>query len=700
MTAATDLDAGVAALLRDAIAFHRGGQLAQAEATYLEILLQVPAHAEALHLLGLLEAQRRNFESAIALITRSLEVNEGNAAAHLDLGFALHATKRPVEALERYGRALALRPDYAKAFFNRGITLRELNRLPEALESFERAVALNPDGAEAMECRGSVLCDLGRLEEALLSYQRALAIRPDFAQALNGRGNVLRRMQRPADALESYDAALARVPDYPEALSNRGNALLELGRPEEALESFERALALDPDRPEILNNRGNALASLKRLAEAVADFERAAAVEPDFAEVHNNLANALLGLRRPEEALACAERALVLRPDYADALINRGNALRALMRLEEALASYDRALALQPDSPKVLSNRGTALMELGQLEEARVCFERALSFDPEHAGAHWNGALLSLLTGDFTTGFSEYEWRWKEQFAELKRNFPQALWLGSGDLRGKTILLHAEQGLGDAIQFCRYAPHVAARGATVLLEVQPEIRDLAVHLHGVSRVLVRGEPLPEFDFHCPLLSLPLAFRTTPETIPGEVPYLHIPPEHVQRWRERLAALPELRIGIGWQGNVNHYRDGYRSFPLSRFAEVARLPGISLISLQKGHGAEQLGDPRNDFSVVDMTRDLVTFLDTGAIMKNLDLVITADTAVAHLAGALGVPVWVALPYAPDWRWMLERDDSPWYPTMRLFRQRSPGDWNGVFAEICRALPRFAVGDRGR
>jgi tetratricopeptide (TPR) repeat protein len=690
MTAEAESGAPIAAMLRDALACHRAGQLARAEAIYRDIIGRAPRHAEALHLLGVLELQRGNAEAALERIGEALRIDPGNAASHLDLGLALHGLKRFENALASYERALALNPSYAKAHYNRGILLREIGRPEEALASFDGALAARPDFAEALDCRGNVLSELGRAAEALECFDRALALRPDYAEALSDRGSALRRLSRPQEALGCFDAALAIRPDYAKAHGNRGNALADLGRLEEALASYERGLEIDPGQAELHCNRAGVLLKLKRFGEALAGFDRALVAKPGFAEAHSGRGNALLALRRLNEAIACQDRALALKPDYADAWLNHGNALRAAMRLPEALASYERAHALRPADATALTNCGVALLELGRRGEALERLEQALQLAPEHADARWNRALHRLLHGDFRGGWPEYEWRWKAQFSHLERNFEQPLWLGREDLRGKTILLHAEQGLGDTIQFCRYAVEVARSGATVLLEVQPEIEPLAARLEGVSRVLVKGGALPGFDFHCPLLSLPLAFGTMPETVPRGIPYLRIPDAYEKRWADRLHHLRGLRIGIAWQGNVDHYRDGHRSFPLGHFAAVAGCPGARLVSLQKGTGAEQLGDPGIAFPVADFTADLASFLDSGAVMLNLDLVITADTAVAHLAGALGVPVWVALPLAPDWRWMLDRSDSPWYPTMRLFRQRIAGDWASVFAEICETL----------
>jgi tetratricopeptide (TPR) repeat protein len=677
--------------LQRALACHRRGDLGCAETLYREVLAEAPADFQALHMLGVLAIQKGDHARALELIGRALGVEPGMAAAHLDMGFALRSLGRPMEALASFESAVALEPGYAKAWLHCGNVLRELGQPGKALASYERALAIRPDMTEALNNRGNALLDLGRPAEALASYDRALAARPDYAEALSNRGNALRVLGRSGEALASYERALALRPGYAQALNNRGNALLELGRAAEALASYDAALALEPENAECFNNRGNALLALKRIDEALASYERASALKPDYADPLSNRGHALFELGRAEEALACLDRALALAPGHAQAHNNRGNALCALERPEEALASYERAVALAPRDAQALANRGSVLCELRRTAQALASFEQALALDPGHAGAHWNEALCRLRVGDFEAGLPKYEWRWEqEKFKGFKRDFEQPLWLGKDSLRGKSILLHAEQGLGDAIQFCRYAPRVAALGATVLMEVQPELVSLLESLGGVHRLLARDEPLPAFDFHCPLLSLPLAFGTRLETIPREVPYLGVPVAAAGQWREKLAPHAGFRIGIGWQGNPAHHRDRSRSFALERFSGVARVPGVRLFSLQKGAGAEQVAQAASQFPIVDLSGLLDCFLTTAAIMKNLDLVIACDTAVAHLAGALGVPVWVAIPFLPDWRWQFDREDSPWYPTMRLFRQRVAGDWTGVFGEIEAAL----------
>ena len=324
------------------------------------------------------------------------------------------------------------------------------------------------------------------------------------------------------------------------------------------------------------------------------------------------------------------------------------------------------------------------MKDQGKLDEAVACYHRALELKPDYADAHLNLSLSSLLTGDFRRGWPEYQWRWKTKRWQ-QRDRPQPLWDGQ-PLQGRTILLHAEQGLGDTIQFIRYAPLVKQAGATVLVECQQPLVRLLAGCRGVDALIGRGDDLPPYDVQAPLLSLPGIFRTSLQTIPVDVPYLFADPGLIAHWRGELGPIAGARIGIAWRGNPEHRNDRTRSLSLRCFESLAGLPGIRLLSLQKGAGAEQLQEARDHFPVTDLGSRLEDFMDTAAVLANLDLVIACDTAVAHLAGALGAAVWVALPFVPDWRWLLDRSDSPWYPTMRLFRQRTPGDWAGVFQEI--------------
>jgi tetratricopeptide (TPR) repeat protein len=682
------------ALVAGGLALHQAGQLDAAAAVYRRVLAAVPDHFDSLHLLGVIFHQCGHQAQALQHIDTALKISPDNVFALNNRGIVLNALKRHDEALKSYDRVLALKPDYADAWLNRGNTLQECKRFAEALPNYDRALALKPDYADALSNRGSVLTAVGRVEEALASYDRALAVQPSHAGALLNKGNALKELKHFAAALQSYDQALALRPDYVDALSNRAGALSELKRSAEALVSCDRALALRPDFAEAHSNRGYALHALERYEEAMASHDRALALRPDFADARANRGGTLHALRRLDEALADYDRALTLQPDGAEVHYNRGNVLHALKRFDDALASYDRALTLKPDYAEALANRGVTLQDLQRYDEALAHYRRAQAVRPDFADAHYNEALCCLLTGDLVHGFKKHEWRWDtKQHRDFKRNFAQPLWTGSGDIAGKTILLHAEQGFGDTIQFCRYAPMVARRGARVVLEVQEPLRTLMATLPGVAQVVGRGETLPDFDIHCPMLSLPRAFATELATISGATPYLQAPAGGLARWNARLAGKDRPRIGIAWSGRPTHKNDHNRSIELAAFLPILADLDATFVSVQRDLREADADVLRQRPDIVHFGEDLKDFADTAGLIANLDLVVAVDTSVVHLAGALGKPVWVLLPLVPDWRWLLQRDDSPWYPTARLFRQDDSRRWDGVIARVHAALTNY-------
>jgi tetratricopeptide (TPR) repeat protein len=613
-------------------------------------------------------------------------------------GLAQHQAGRLADAERIYQQILATRPDHFDSLHLLGVIFYQRGDHAEAVRRINLALKRSPNNFLALNNRGNALTALKQFKDALVSYDRAIAARPNYAEAHSNRGNALKELKRFGEALASYDRAITLRPDYAEAHSNRADALTALERFDEALGACDRALMLRPDFVEALANRGNALHELRRFGEALASHDRALMLRPDYAEAHSNRGNALHELKRFEEALASYDRALVLRPDFSEAHSNRGNALQELRRFEEAVASYDRALALRGDLAEAHSNRGNALKELARFDEALASYEAALAARPDFADAHFNEAMCRLLIGDLYRGWEKSEWRWEtEQIRNGKRSFPQPLWLGSNEIAGKTILLHAEQGLGDTIQFGRYAPLVAARGARVILEVQRPLHDLMSTLSSAVQVVSSGDPLPDFDFHCPLLSLPLAFATQLDTIPSATRYLSADEGKTHAWRERLGRHDQPRIGLAWAGNPRkelpgaNRIDGQRSIALDRLAPLFQVTACEFFSLQKGDDAvRQLRDSALRQQVTDYTDDLHDFSDTAALIENLDLVISVDTSVAHLAGALGKPFWLLNRYNTCWRWLLGREDSPWYPTARLFRQDTTREWDPVIRRIAAAL----------
>jgi tetratricopeptide (TPR) repeat protein len=469
--------------------------------------------------------------------------------------------------------------------------------------------------------------------------------------------------------------------------------LSSLNRDAEALVAIDKALALAPDDLPALNGRGIVLLKLDRAAEAVSAFERVLQRDPRMLSAAANRGNALAELGRYDEALAQYDAVLMLAPSRAETHFNRGTTLAKLGRQHDAIAAYDRALALRPDYIKALINRAIALQACNRHQDSLANLRQVLASDKDNADAHHNEGLALLTLGDYQRGFEKYEWRWQRSGMPPRRRLGKPLWLGEYPLGRKTILLHAEQGLGDTIHFVRYAPLLARAGAKVVLEVQPELRRLLARVEGVSAVVARGEPLPDYDVHCPVGSLPRALRTEPTNIPADIPYLAADADRLAKWRTRLEALPSPRIALAWAGSAAHANDRNRSLALSRLAPLLDADA-SFVSIQRDLRDEDAallaGMPR----LTPIGDELADFDDTAAVAALVDVVISVDTSVVHLAGATGRPTWILLPFCPDWRWMLDREDSPWYPTARLFRQPMLGDWDSVVGQVKDALLKFS------
>ena len=641
--------------------FHRQGRLAEAEALYREAIHQAPGHYDALHWLGLLHLGRNDAASGAACLAQALQARPDAVDTLVYLGHALNGLKRHEEALTRFDQALARKPNQALALNNRGLSLHGLARFEEALASFDRALALDPRNADA----------------------------------LNNRGVSLQKLDRHEDALKSFAGALALRPDYPEALANGGRSLLALRRHDEALAAYEQALALRPDHPPALNGKGLVLQALRLHADAIAVYRQALALRPDDFETWNNLGVALLKTRQLDEALSCCERTLALKADYAEAHSNHGAVLLALGRHDEALAAIDRALALQPDSIGAYINRGNTLQAMCRHEEALDTYHRALALKPDDADVLYNESLARLCLGDFAGGWARYESRWTRKEAPPQRALSGAPWRGETNIVGRRLLLWAEQGMGDSLQFCRYVPILARMGVEVFLEVPLPLKALMATLAGVRGVTTEDEVPPDHDYQCPLLSLPLALQRVLPGIPAEVPYFTPAAARVEAWRHILGAERTPQIGIVCSGNPNHLNDRNRSIPLRQLAPLLDT-GAAFYLLQKDCRAEDeaflAGEPR----IRDLRPHLHDFTETAAAIACLDLVISVDTSVAHLAGALAKPVWILLPHSPDWRWMLEREDSPWYPTARLFRRDGRRDWPSVVERLKAELLAFDAG----
>jgi len=581
-------------------------------------------------------------------------MNELSIEQSVQLAMQKHREGNLSDAEAIYRKVLTQNPNHPEVYFNFGLLLVQPGRLPEAAEAFKRAIALKPDFAQAHAFLGSVLRELGRLDEALAACSRAGQLKPDFA----------------------------------EAYVEQGNIMGDLDRLDEAVEAFRRAIGLKPELAVAHNNLGDAQRRLGRLDEALASCTRAIDLKADFAEAHNNLGIILHERKQFDASIAQYTRALQLNPNYAVAYNNLANAYCEKRDYDTAISAYARAIQLKPNDAIYHNNISNSLYKRNRLDEAIAHYQKAIQINPDYAEAHCSMAQAMLLKGDFRNGWGEYEWRWRLKPLSLFPKLAEPRWDGR-NLNGRTILLRCEQGHGDILQFVRYAPMIAKMGGKVILECRWELARFMEQNRIVQRIVACGTSMPDFDYQCPIASLPLAFGTDLQSIPANVPYLSADSQLTKKWGARIG--PEnqhKKVGLVWAGSPDHGNDSNRSIPLNEFAPLADTDGVDFYSLQKGPSGKQA--PPTGLHLTDWTDDLSDFADTAALLANLDLVITVDTAVAHLAGAMGKPVWLLLPFSPDWRWMLNRNDTPWYPTMRLFRQPSPGDWESVINRVIQQL----------
>ena len=702
-------------VLVQALQLHQSGRTVDAERLYRSILIQDPKNLDAHHLLGLLLHQMNRPEQAVESLRRAVELNPNLAETHNNLGIVYRMQGKLSDAESLFRRALTIRPDYldarqnlgrvyreqgrldeaekcfrqvvrdqpmaVDAWIGLGITLRDRGNLAESERAFAEAVRLRGDSHAARYNHGLSLADLGRRSEALAEFEEAHRLQPNDPESLTHIGVMLAELGRGAEAEPKYRKAIRLRPEYPEANTNLAALLLDLKKPQEALPFAETAVRLRPGHAGMHINLGGVLRGIGRHREAADQYQDALRRNAASFEALHGLGSCQLELNEPDQALVSFERALEKNPGHADSFIGQAGALRALGRLDEAVAINRRAVELRPDAA-AWNALGTCLLDLGRWDEAEAALEAALKCDPNNAIAHFYRAVHRLLHGRYKEGWAEYQARWAVP-GHPRAIVPKPEWTGTA-LDGKTILLIAEQGHGDIFQFVRYAKLVKERGGTVILSGPPYLRELLAGCPGVDHFVGRDDKLPEFDVYAHLLTLPKILGTTVETVPASIPYLAADPQRQEAWRPRIERLQGLKVGVVWQGNPDYRNDWKRSVPAAHFAALAKIPGVSIVKLQKGAAAK---DPAAA-GLIDLGSqyEVGNWLDSAGLISLLDLVISVDTGPVHLAGALGVPVWLALPVSPDFRWMLGRDDSPWYPSFRLFRQPKPGDWDAVFAKI--------------
>lgn len=668
------------------------GRLGEAEQAYRQALAIQPGCAETLGHLGVLLTQTDRLPEAGQVFRQALLSNPSDPQAQANLGVLLHKEGRIDEAAAAFREALRIAPTHAEACNNLAALLIAAGRLGEAESTYRQLLRLNPNAATVLNDLGILLNGQGRVDEAATCFRQATQAHADFAEAHYRLGSLLKASGRLDEAEDAFRQVTRIAPHSAAGFIALGLLLEEGGWLEEAEEAYRHALAVQPDSIETLMKLGDLLLTAERLDEAEAAYRDVLAIRPDSAEALNNLAGILRALGRFEEAEACYRQALAIQPALVGAWANWGSLLKRLKRFDEAKAAFRQAVSLDPGDLGSLSQLGGLLHYSGQLDAASAVFEEVLRHNPVFPLARLKRAYLNLLKGHFEQGWEDHEYRWAFDLKPYRSLFPELLWDGK-PFPGQTLFVHCEQGIGDSLQFFRYIPLLADQGDKIVLGwCHDELLRLfrANAPEGVA-IVGRDEGLPRFDLHCPLLSLPKLFDTRLDTIPAHIPYLSPPAEAIAS----CSPLPGsgVKIGLVWAGNPAHENDHSRSMELAMLEPLFAIPGIDWVVLQKDRrpeGFEALAQAQNWLDPVSHAQD---FADTAAIVGQLDLVLGVDTAVIHLAGAMGKPVWLLLPMVPDWRWLLGREDSPWYPTMRLFRQQGIGQWPTLVEQVAWALREF-------
>lgn len=634
-------------------------------------------------------------QEAYQLYTKIVETDRDCVDAWMMLG-AIHAESGRVdEAMACCKRAIELDSDHVEAYAVLGRILAADGRIDEAIACYEQATRIDPEYDEAWTMLATACLQQGDVDRAEACSRRAIRLLPDQEDGYLGLSQVCIARGQFREATEYAQQAATRGPSSLLAWSILGYANERLQQWKHADAAYSRAIELDPGEANVYIGRGRTRMALDQLEAAEADLKNALSVEVTAADAHFNLGLLADKQGNTSTAEACYRKALELQPEYVEAWLQLGNLLQAPGQNSTAFDCYQQAIRIAPDNPDAHYNLGVLYKRQNDFDEARECFDRAISLRPDFTEAHWDKSFVSLMQGDYATGWKEYEWRFRHEM-HVDRPFQQPLWDGSV-IPDATILVHDEQGLGDTIQFVRYLPEVRQRCGTVIFECHRGLQELIKRCDGFDRIIQRQSlavcPDVQFDVHIPLLSLPGVFGTTLESIPWDGPYLHVDELLRKQWQQRLSGDKGFRVGIAWSGSPMHTNEVHRSCPLEEFAVLASVPGVSLYSLQQGADDERSARIASVMGLIRLDKELdrtASFVDTAAVMKVLDLVITIDTSIAHLAGGLGVPVWTLLCAYPDWRWLMARDDTPWYPGMRLFRQQSPGEWGTVMQQVVEVL----------
>ncbi|MBF0132954.1 MAG: tetratricopeptide repeat protein [Magnetococcales bacterium] len=603
-------------------------------------------------------------------------------------GVQCHGEGRLDEAVLLYRKVIQHCPNHAQALNNWGMIDHDQGLMDQAAARFQQALAIKPDFPEAMNNLASLLQQQGKLEEARVLFLRAIQRNPEYMEAYFNIGTLYQTLGQWDFALDAFSKALKFQPNNPQILFHLGFAHQHQGQFQKAESFYRHVLKLQPQHLQALNNLGQVALHLRQPDQTITCLRELVALQPNFPEAWNNMGIAWDILERTHRAVECFETALEYQPNFPEALNNYGNVLLKQDQPLLALEYYEQALCLNPEYVEALCNLGGGLHQVGKLDAALDTLQRARSLQPDFPSAHYNESMIHLLLGDCLLGFRQYEWRWlSKDFGS--HHYGQPLWNGQ-PLPEATILIHCEQGFGDSIQFIRYVQHVIPLVGRVVLMCPDPLRRLFQTIPGIDVFISYFEPIPHCDCQAPLLSLPYLFGTTLETIPNAVPYLKPCPDAVARFAQRLAHVKTTKIGIAWHGNPRQKNDRNRSIDPKHLVRLLDTPGCTFISLQVDDYNPGLSFFFKHPQFIDWTREFSDFADTAALITQLDLVISVDTSVIHLTGALGCPGWVLLPAIPDWRWLLDRSDCPWYPTVHLFRQSQAKNWEGVVERVMTQL----------
>jgi tetratricopeptide (TPR) repeat protein len=648
--------------------------------------------------LGLEATRQGRLDDAADSFLAALRFRPNDAVLRNELGNVLARLGDGDGAEQQYREALRLKTDFADAHNNLGNILGGRGKNEEADACFREALRLRPGYTESHHNLAITLRARGKLDEAIFHCRRALALRPDYVDARRTLAMTLVQKMQPNEAIECYHQLVISRPTDFDAHFQLGGLLFGQRRYHEALAVFEHMLKNWPDDLAASKGVAESLVRMEKFDDALTRYRQLLERHPTCGDAWINMGVVLERKGQHDEATHAFETAIKIRPTCHIAYANLAKSFMRAGRSDESVAAYRKSLELKPDCADTYNSFGNALTDMGRHDEAVACFTKCLELKPDNLDARVNRGLAWLRKGDFAQGWAEYESRWKKypQKRPPRLELLQPQWNGF-PLDGRTILLVCEQGIGDIIQFIRYAPILKQQGARVIFECREPLIPLMKGCPGVDVLIAQGAPLPAYDVHAPLLSLPGLLGTSLERIPRDVPYLSVDQTLVEKWRANLSSCRDFKVGINWQGSKQYRGDFHRSIPLVNFEPLSRIPGVKLFSLQKNEGLEQLTELGEKFGITDLGSgldiDTGAFIETAAVLKNLDLFITSDTAVAHLAGALGVPVWMPVSTQPDWRWMTGREDSPWYPTMRLFRQEKFMDWGPVFARLAAELEKL-------